>query len=139
MVTLHPPPRGCMCVCVCVCVCMVTVGSTSKRSMVCLFLADTYIAEYKALEEFIPKLMDLIRQGSQCVYIHCWGGHGRTGILIAILLAMLYKIDVEKALELTEAYHSKRIIRKSHSPQTPSQFEQVRNVVKTLRKENDTT
>ena len=95
-----------------------------------------YIADYKALEEFIPKLMDLIRQDSRCVYIHCWGGHGRTGILIAILLAMLYEIDVEKALELTEAYHSKRIIQRSHSPQMPSQFEQVRNVVKTLRKKN---
>ena len=92
-----------------------------------------YIADEDKLLEFVPTLADTIRQKSQCAYVHCWGGHGRTGVIIAIILAVLYDIDAENALELTEAFHSKRVICKSQSPQTEAQFEQVRRAVKALQ------
>lgn len=91
-----------------------------------------FVADGEKLLEFIPSLADIVREESQCVYVHCWGGHGRTGIVIATLLSLLYKIDAETALELTEAFHSKRVVCKSHSPQTEAQFEQVRTTVEKL-------
>lgn len=91
------------------------------------------IADGEKLMEFIPKLADIVMDESQCVYVHCWGGHGRTGIIIATLLASLYKIDADTALELTEAFHSQRVVCRSHSPQTAAQFEQVRTTVEKLK------
>ena len=98
----------------------------------CYCVIDQFVAEEKKLMDFIPKLVKILKDDSQCVYVHCWGGHGRTGIIIAILLAILYKIDADKALELTEDFHAQRVECRSHSPQTAVQFEQVRDAVKKL-------
>ena len=40
------------------------------------------------------------------IYVHCKGGHGRAGILVACLLCYIYDIDPNIALELTSKYHS---------------------------------
>jgi len=32
------------------------------------------------------------------MYIHCWGGHGRTGTVISILLGIIYDLHPEVAL-----------------------------------------
>lgn len=37
------------------------------------------------------------------MYIHCWGGHGRTGTLVALVLGMLYEIPCSQALRYTQA------------------------------------
>ena len=42
------------------------------------------------------------------IYVHCKGGHGRAGILVACLLCYIYDIDPNIALELTSKYHSTR-------------------------------
>ena len=93
-------------------------------------IPDMSIIDDDTLINFIPHLAASVRQSNQCVYVHCWGGHGRTGVVIACLLASLYGINEEEALKLTQAFHSKREESRSHSPQTAPQFEQVRRVVK---------
>ena len=75
--------------------------------------------------EFIPKLARRVAADSECVYVHCWGGHGRTGTIIALLLAQLYGVDAERALHLTGLFHRQRVNRKSKSPQTRAQCDQV--------------
>ena len=94
---------------------------------------DTDVPEDHQLITFIPKLACTIQKPGQCVYVHCWGGHGRTGIVIATLLTLLYGITADHALHLTEAYHSKREEARSHSPQFSTQIEQVKRVSPLLK------
>jgi len=60
------------------------------------------------------------------MYIHCKGGHGRAGLVVATLLSYIYNISPEESLRLTSSYHSTREImkdkwRKLGSPQTAQQ------------------
>lgn len=57
------------------------------------------------------------------------GGHGRTGTIIATLIGFLYQVDAEAALDHTAATHKMRNPARSSSPQTASQFEQVRRLI----------
>ncbi len=36
------------------------------------------------------------------LYIHCWGGHGRTGTLVATMLGRLYSLSCSNALRYTQ-------------------------------------
>ena len=75
------------------------------------------------------------------MYIHCWGGHGRTGVLICIMLHLMYGLTAEGVLAYCAEVHKKRIaIPYVHgtrklvtSPQTPEQFSQVYRVISKLR------
>ena len=66
-------------------------------------------------------------KGNEKMYLHCKGGHGRAGILVAILLYLhLGNISTQKALELTTKYHGQRRVMRQKwrdigSPQTRSQ------------------
>jgi predicted NAD-dependent protein-ADP-ribosyltransferase YbiA (DUF1768 family) len=65
-------------------------------------------------------------QKNEKIYVHCKGGHGRAGILVASLLCYNLKITPEESLQLTNNYHSKRIEMKDKwrnigSPQTTTQ------------------
>lgn len=63
----------------------------------------------------------------EVLYIHCWGGHGRTGTLVCLILSMLYGMGAPSALHLCQAYHDTRSYPQHvKSPQTPIQRAQVR-------------
>jgi hypothetical protein len=60
------------------------------------------------------------------IYIHCWGGHGRTGTLVAVILGLLYNISNAEALDWTQCFHDIRKCKlKVNSPQTKEQCDQV--------------
>lgn len=42
------------------------------------------------------------------IYIHCKGGHGRVGVVVASLLARINKIGAEEAIKLATYYHKQR-------------------------------
>jgi len=44
----------------------------------------------------------------QKLYVHCKGGHGRAGVVVASILCYYYNIEPNRALELTTQYHSQR-------------------------------
>jgi hypothetical protein len=80
------------------------------------------------------KIIKELRENDK-VYIHCRGGHGRSGIVVACILTYLYKINPQQAMEKTSFYHSKRKImsekwRSIGSPQVRVQ----KNFVSTLFK-----
>lgn len=83
---------------------------------------------WKTFSILILKLKDIIKNlsKSEKIYIHCKGGHGRSGILVACLLCVLYKITPPNAITETTKFHNKRVDmkekwRKIGSPQTRSQ------------------
>lgn len=63
----------------------------------------------------------------ELVYVHCKGGHGRAGILVAILLYLEKgNISTHRSIELTTEYHNQRKVMRDKwraigSPQTRSQ------------------
>jgi protein-tyrosine phosphatase len=67
------------------------------------------------------------------LYLHCKGGHGRSGVVVAMLLALYHNIPADAALNMTWKYHQNRKVmkdkwRKIGSPQTPEQINFVRKM-----------
>ncbi|ELR21385.1 uncharacterized protein ACA1_183190 [Acanthamoeba castellanii str. Neff] len=93
-------------------------------------IPDRMIGSDDATLVLVEKILAFLRAG-EMVYIHCYGGHGRTGIFASVLLGRIHGIDAEKALQLCKLYHDCRpdvegISAKSvPSPQTHDQRAQV--------------
>jgi hypothetical protein len=70
------------------------------------------------------------------VYVHCWGGHGRTGVVVSIILGQYLKISADMALYITSVTHATRPYQKqqgpSSSPQTIDQLAQVRKLLASI-------
>ena len=77
---------------------------------------------------FIIKLSDIINRltNNELLFIHCKGGHGRAGIVVACLLCYMFNLLPSESIKLTTKYHSERKImrekwRNIGSPQTSKQ------------------
>lgn len=78
--------------------------------------------------QFIPALANKIKTSDEVIYIHCFSGHGRSGIIISLLISALNHISGEAAMKLANECHSQR--EKAGSRETPETHEQYRYVVK---------
>ncbi len=83
------------------------------------------------------KCNQLLNRGEK-IYIHCKGGHGRSGILVACLLILQKNVSPEEAIEMTTQSHNAREGMKEKwkrigSPQTISQKNFVGNLFKPFR------
>ena len=83
---------------------------------------------WKSFAIFIIELANIIKSPNNKwkIYIHCKGGHGRAGVVVACLLCYLYGMSPPEALSETKKYHNMRKEmrekwRKMGSPQTRSQ------------------
>jgi len=70
--------------------------------------------------------------GDDKIYVHCKGGHGRSGLVVACLIAKINSVSPKRALELTNIYHGDRRVmrpkwRHIGSPQTSKQKQFVYN------------
>lgn len=81
--------------------------------------------DWRSFAQLVVHLANVITGlgNEERVYIHCKGGHGRSGVVVACLLCYIFKIDPSTALQRTSASHSKRSVmrdkwRKIGSPQT---------------------
>ena len=86
----------------------------------------------RTFSSFILNLISIVKNKKK-IYIHCRGGHGRSGIVVACLMKIYYDITVDKALDLTYECHQKRRVmrdkwRQIGSPQTYSQKKFVRDL-----------
>lgn len=76
---------------------------------------------------FIYRLLSVIVQpNSEKVYIHCKGGHGRSGLVAATLLCLLEEISPDEAIRRVTHSHNQRSLMKAKwrrigSPQTRAQ------------------
>lgn len=85
-----------------------------------------------SFSQLIIKLCDIIctLQNDDKIYIHCKGGHGRSGILVACILCKYYNLTPREALIETNRCHRNRLHmrerwRKIGSPQSINQKEFV--------------
>ena len=89
--------------------------------------------------KFVIQVCRIIKnlEKSKKIYVHCKGGHGRAGILVACILCYIYKITPDVALNLTTTYHNNRVEmrpkwRRIGSPQTLHQKNFVLKMCKPL-------
>ena len=78
----------------------------------------------------MQKILDAIDQASvsgQIVYVHCWGGKGRTGTVVGCYLARQGVAVGEAALKLLSQLTKAAPYDFGYVPQTPAQCAFVRN------------
>ncbi|UJR24004.1 hypothetical protein I4U23_026969 [Adineta vaga] len=86
--------------------------------------------------EFCLELCDRVKKG-QVVLVHCWGGHGRTGTIISIMIGILFNLKSQEAISMNRQLHDQRIRTNGiPSPETGPQTEQVRIVLDEMYHKN---
>lgn len=103
--------------------------SQTRLDLLHLPIIDGSVTSDTAISRLADDCCQRILDGER-LYIHCWGGHGRTGTLVAIILARLYGLSTSQALEYTQAMHDvRRCPQGVGSPQTKIQVEQVKRIL----------
>ena len=78
----------------------------------CLFInepiEDMSITSDVKVRALCENIVKKIYNGEK-VYIHCRGGHGRTGTIAAIVLYMLYKLSIQEIYDYLQYSHDQRI------------------------------
>lgn len=99
---------------------------TTKYTAISYPIIDRYVpTDWQSYAKFIIKVSYIIRhlKMDERVYIHCKGGHSRSGVVVASLLCYMFRLSPTDALEQTTKSHSNRSVmrdkwRKLGSPQT---------------------
>jgi protein tyrosine phosphatase len=96
--------------------------------------------DFVTFTRFIYQICEAIRSlnEGEKIYLHCKGGHGRSGIVVACIVHEMIFKDVEKALVHTSLCHSNRIEMREKwriigSPQTEDQRQFVRTICRTVK------
>ena len=100
-----------------------------KVDFVHLPIVDGSVTSDAVLDRFVDDLIRRVRAGKR-LYIHCWGGHGRTGTVVAIMLGRMYDVTTSQALARTQLLHDLRDEPQDvGSPSTEVQRAQVRRLL----------
>ncbi|CAN0548145.1 unnamed protein product, partial [Ectocarpus sp. 12 AP-2014] len=92
-------------------------------------IVDCNVADDTKVLQLAAQLAGRLARG-EVMYLHCWGGHGRTGTVVCIMLHLMYGLGADEAMERCQHVHDVRRIPISvGSPQTESQRQQVRRVI----------
>jgi protein-tyrosine phosphatase len=95
-------------------------------------IRDCDIADDDTTIKLAKKLVKAIYDG-EVVYLHCWGGHGRTGVIVCIMLHLMYKLTSHESLLLCQKLHNMRLFDLGvSSPQTFQQRIQVIRIITKL-------
>jgi protein-tyrosine phosphatase len=57
-------------------------------------IRDCGVTDDGRVLELARSLVQAISEG-EVIYLHCWGGHGRTGTLVCIMLHLMYGVSVD--------------------------------------------
>jgi hypothetical protein len=71
-------------------------------------IPDFGVVADESMIALISELTQCIKSENATLYIHCYGGHGRTGTVIVNLLEAQYGVDPSRALALLQARHRSR-------------------------------
>ena len=92
------------------------------------------IGRFKEFVFLLSEKLMRLEEGEK-MYIHCKGGHGRSGMLVACVLCYFLNIYPEKALHLTTVAHSERenLRSKWKNVRCPQTFRQRKFVIDVFR------
>lgn len=82
--------------------------------------------------KLVLRLCDILKAGGK-MYLHCKGGHGRSGVVVAAVLGVYHNVGSEEALAMTYKFHQNRKVMRDRwriigSPQTYAQKEFIRQL-----------
>jgi hypothetical protein len=99
-------------------------------------IVDLFVPNSDSLEKLLLDLLQAIGEEGRCVYIHCWGGRGRAGLVGACLLSVIFpELDAAVILGLIQGGYDSRLGSQgmptalSKSPQTEQQRAFVKDFV----------
>ena len=86
----------------------------------------------------IKHILKIIKKQIAKIYMHCMGGHGRTGTVAAILLGKLYSLTATQSLQLTSIFYSMRFVKdktlnKHNIDKSPNRKIQIVQVIRILQ------
>lgn len=115
---------------------LVAEGQESKGKLwyVLCQVPDGWVTEDVQIVRAMLRVEEHLRAG-RVVYLHCWGGHGRSGTLTSLLLARMYGLSGEQAMEICGRLHEcrrRKDRRGIGSPQTRIQREQVERIASNM-------
>ena len=89
-------------------------------------IPDRKICKDEDLFQLVENVHQLVQDG-KFAYVHCHGGHGRSGTFAACFLMRYYGYDSEKAIQENRSMHSTREHHpKKPTPQGAKQYAQIR-------------
>ena len=101
-------------------------------------IVDGSVTADDLVDRFCDDLVGKVLSGRR-LYVHCWGGHGRTGTIIAVMLGRMYDVTIAQALARTQQLHDIRGDPQNiGSPSTPVQVAQVRRLLARAENEKQT-
>ena len=71
-------------------------------------IRDCGITDDERVLELARTLVKAIAEG-EVIYLHCWGGHGRTGTLVCIMLHLMYSVRTYVHFNLLHHYFNTNI------------------------------
>ncbi|KAH8050846.1 cyclin-dependent kinase inhibitor 3 [Aureococcus anophagefferens] len=77
-----------------------------------------------SLRSLVADLAARVLKNGECLFIHCWGGKGRTGLVAACLLGLLYESSAPRRRSTASGAETRT--KTIASPETDPQRDQVR-------------
>lgn len=112
------------------------IVSEQKLAFTHFPIRDCSVTDDDRVLELARSLVRSIAEG-HVIYLHCWGGHGRTGTLVCIMLHLMYGLNDKDAMHYCQTVHDLRqcpvVV---GSPQTQTQRDQVSRVILSLMTQN---
>merc|ERR1711974_127850 len=92
-------------------------------------IRDKSICSDESTLELVDKILHLFAEKKK-IFIHCRGGHGRTGVIASLLLGKIYGLEAYEAISACKSFHDCRVDIKAKpgvydSPETSDQRNQV--------------
>ena len=70
-------------------------------------ISDFGVREDDATLQTVAQIVKTVKEGKK-IYIHCFGGHGRTGLIAIMVFIALYKVSWMEAKKAINLYHATR-------------------------------
>lgn len=109
-----------------------SIVDIEKLSFIHFPIRDCGITDDSRVLELAKTLVQALKDG-EIIYLHCWGGHGRTGTVVCIMLHLIYGLDATRSMARCQSVHDlRRWPVAVGSPQTQTQRDQVTRVINKL-------